>query len=73
MAAEGVRISLTLVDLMNLNLVHRRLQRMVNDGPALVGTDEFEGLVSILDGLFGMDAQELRKVINDLRRANNGG
>lgn len=72
MASEGLRVSLTLVDLMNLNLVHRRLERIATSGE-FVTPEEIEGLVSIMDGVFGVDGTQMRTMINNLRRAQHGG
>lgn len=69
--AEGIRLSLSLVDLMNLNLVHRRLQRIAESGE-FVTPEDVSGLVEVLDGVFGPDATNLRDQINLLRRQRHG-
>lgn len=71
MSAEGVRVTLTLVDLMNLNLVHRRLQRL-SESDAFVHPEDLTGLVEVLDRVFARDCWDMRDMINDLRRVSHG-
>lgn len=69
--AEGIRVSFSLVDLMQLNLVRTRLTTIAHaDG--LVMPEEIESIVDLLDDILG-DPEVFRKMINQTRRRYHGG
>ena len=66
MSAKGIRVNMSLVDLMQLNLVHRRLQTLA-DGEAFVHPEELGSLAGLMADAIG-DGDEVQRMINEMRR-----